>query len=60
MVSQLASNSSQLTGGDNLVISNVTSSDSGVYECQARNLFGTAQQTARLTVNCECLTTMLL
>jgi hypothetical protein len=37
----------------NLEIRNVSSNDSGVYQCKGSNILGEAQQTITLVVNCK-------
>jgi len=41
--------------GGKLELKKVTESDSGVYQCSARNILGNSQEVVRLTVNGEFL-----
>ena len=52
--SQSHINQSAVSGGK-LELKKVTGSDSGVYQCSARNILGNSQELVRLTVNGEFL-----
>ncbi len=41
--------------GDNLVISSVTSSDAGEYECRVSNIAATVAITVQISVKCKLL-----